>query len=68
MRPTPFPKDLRKVARKESRTMVRLQYMKPDGNGIEVVGAPPEWVVEKIDEILKTWAEVSVAVQQGNIQ
>lgn len=48
--------------------MVRLQYLKPNGDGVEVVGAPPEWVVDEIDKILKTWADLSLAVQEGRIQ
>jgi hypothetical protein len=68
MRSASFPKDLRQKCRRDRTTMVRLQYMHPDGRGIEVVGGAPEWVVDKIDDILKEWAEVSLAIQNGAVQ
>lgn len=60
MRPTSFPADVRKAAKEKRLAMVRIQWDRRHvgGEGVEVVGLAPAWVIEMIEGLLRSWRGV----------
>lgn len=61
MKPAPFPREMKAVAKRDGLPLVRVQFdARHQGDeAVEVVGVAPTWVVVALQRVLREWRDES---------